>query len=86
MKTLKFITSLGIAAGVGLLIGMLTAPRKGNQTRIKLLNELDNTKEALELTARKKLEEAKKTIKKTVKKQQINGQEATDKIKEMVAS
>ncbi len=84
MKMLKYLVSLGIAAGAGMAIGILTAPRKGKHTRSKLRNDLDVAREDIETAANKKLSSAKNILNKAVEKQQKNGQVAIDKIKETV--
>jgi len=69
MKTLKTILSLGIAAGAGIAIGMLTAPRKGKHTRTQIKHSLEDAKENLEVAANRKLEEAKTILNETIETQ-----------------
>lgn len=84
MKTLKFLVALGIAAGAGMAIGILTAPKKGKHMRAKLRHDLVTAKDELESAANKKLASAKKILNRAVEKQQENGRVAMDKIKETV--
>lgn len=85
MKTLKYILSIGIAAGAGLAIGILTAPRSGKRTRERLLDEFEDTKKAIDEVANKKLREARELLNKTVEKQRNNGKEAIHKLKETIS-
>jgi len=86
MKTLKTILSLGIAAGAGMAIGILTAPRKGKHTRNLIKNEIDDTKDYLESAANQKLKEAKSILNKTIEVQKKNGVETAKKLKNAVTS
>lgn len=85
MKTIKYLLTIGLAVGTGMAIGILTAPRSGKKTRARIMDEIDETKEALEDAAAKKLKEAKKQINKSVEKQLSNGKEAINKLKNEVA-
>ena len=86
MNIVKSILTIGIAAGVGIATGMLIAPRKGKQTRAKLLKDFDRQKDSLELAANRKLEEAKSILAKTIEVQKKNGVSATKKVKTAVSS
>ena len=77
---------MGIAAGVGIAIGMLTAPRKGKQTRAKFPKDFDRQKDSLEMAANRKLEEAKSIFAKTIEVQKQNGVSGTKKFKTAVSS
>ena len=81
MKTLKYILSLGIAAGAGMAIGILTAPRSGKRTRARLMDEFDETKSALEDKATKKINEAKRKLNESVQTQLKNGKSILDSAK-----
>jgi len=81
MKTFRYILSIGIAAGAGLAIGILTAPRSGKRTRAMLRDDFDEKKAELEDIANKKMKEAKKTIKKSAQKQLENGKSILDTAK-----
>ncbi len=81
MKTLKYILSIGIAAGAGMAIGILTAPRSGKRTRARLMDEFDETKSALEDKATKKLNEAKRMLNESVQNQLKNGKSILDSAK-----
>jgi gas vesicle protein len=86
MKTLKYLLPIGIAAGAGLAVGVLTAPRSGRKTRERIMDEIDETKKAIEDAANKKLKEAKDRLNKSIKAHQSNGKEANSKLKEAVKS
>lgn len=86
MKFARTLLTFIIGAGAGLSVGYLTAPRKGKQTRKRLVNELEDTKEALEDAAYDKLDEAKRILSKTVDKQAENGKEVVEKLKNAVSS
>ena len=86
MKSLKYFLSLGIAAGAGLAIGVLTAPRKGKHTRNRISNEINNAKDTLEEAANEKLAEAKSIIDKTIKEQKNKGAATIAKLKEAATS
>ena len=81
MKTLKYLLSIGIAAGAGMAIGILTAPRSGKRTRARLLDEFDETKSALEDKATKKFNEAKRMLNESVQNQLKNGKSVLDSAK-----
>ncbi len=81
MKTLKYVLSIGIAAGAGMAIGILTAPRSGKRTRARLKDEFDETKSALEDKATKKLNEAKRMLNESVQSQLKNGKSILDSAK-----
>ncbi len=81
---LKLIVSLGIAAGAGMAIGLLTAPRKGKHIRARIKDELDNTKDELAIATNRKLSAAKKSLNRTMEKQQNKSMAAIDKIKNTV--
>jgi len=66
MKTVKLILSLGIAAGAGLAIGVLTAPRKGKHTRSRLKHDFEDMKDSFEEAANQKLKEAKSIMNETI--------------------
>lgn len=73
MKSINYILSIGIAAGVGMAVGILTAPRSGKRTRARIKDEFEEHKSALEEAANKKLKEAKKVLNNSVEKQLKNG-------------
>jgi gas vesicle protein len=81
MRTFNYLVSIGIAAGAGLAIGILTAPRSGKRTRAMLRDDVDETKAALNKAANKKIKEAKKQINKSVEKQLKNGKTILDNAK-----
>ena len=84
MRTFNYIVSLAIAAGAGIAIGILTAPRSGKRTRARIINELDDAKKALEESTAEQLKKTRKAIKKNVKAQINNGKEAVTHLKESV--
>ena len=86
MKTLKYVLSIGIAAGVGMAIGILTAPRSGKRTRARLMDEFEETKSSLEDKATKKLNEAKKVLNDSVQTQLKNGKSILDSAKKELTS
>lgn len=81
MKTIKYILSIGIAAGAGMAIGILTAPRSGKRTRARIKDEFEEHKSTLEDTANKKLKEAKKVLSNSVDRQLKNGKSIIDNAK-----
>jgi gas vesicle protein len=81
MKTIKYILSIGIAAGAGMALGILTAPRSGKRTRARIKDEFEDHKSAIEDTANKKLKEAKKVLSNSVDKQLKNGKSIIDNAK-----
>lgn len=84
MNTYKYIISIGIAAGAGLAIGILTAPRKGKQTRTRILNDLNNTRSELETAASRKLNEAREILNNSLNTHYEKGKKSSNKIKESV--
>jgi len=82
MKTVKYLLTIGLAIGTGIGIGFLTAPRSGKRTRARIMDEFDETKEALEDAASKKLKEAKKLLSETVDEAKEDGLKAINKLKE----
>jgi gas vesicle protein len=92
MKALKTILSIGLAAGAGLAIGLLTAPRKGKHTRTRLKHGLEDAKDNLEDAANMKLDEARailnetiQTRKSTVLDQLKNAKNSASKVKSKLA-
>jgi gas vesicle protein len=86
MKTFRYILSIGIAAGAGLAIGVLTAPRSGEKTRARLRDGFDEKKSAMEDAASKKLKEAKKLLTESAKKQLENSKSILDTAKKELTS
>jgi gas vesicle protein len=85
MKTLNIIISIGIAAGAGLAIGWLSAPKNGKKTRSRIADDLQNYKDSLDAYTKERLREAKKIIDKNLADQHANGNLVKNKIKELVA-
>jgi gas vesicle protein len=84
MKSVKYILSLGFAAGLGLAAGLLFAPRSGKRTRARLAEELDDVKESIEDAGTKKIKEAKKKIHKSIEAQQEKSKEAVSRLKHAI--
>ncbi|NJN28708.1 MAG: YtxH domain-containing protein [Cyclobacteriaceae bacterium] len=84
MKTVKFLLSLGFAAGVGMAIGIVTAPRSGKRTRARLTEEYEDAKSHLEDAANKKIKEAKAILNKTMEKQSEKSKDAMSKLREAI--
>jgi gas vesicle protein len=84
MKKVKFLLSLGFAAGIGMAVGIMTAPRSGKRTRARLAEEYEDVKGSLEEAANKKMKEAKPILSKTVDAQTEKGKDAFSKLKEAI--
>lgn len=82
MKTIKLVATFVLGAGSGLLAGYLTAPRKGKETRGKIVDESKAYKEALEKAATQKLEEARQILNKTIEEKKNLGKQVLDKVAE----
>jgi gas vesicle protein len=85
MKTLSNILSIAIAAGAGLAIGWLSAPKRGRQARAIVADELQKYKDSLDAYSIERLREAKKTIDQNLLNRPAQGSKVMNKIKEMVA-
>lgn len=64
----KGILTFLLGAGIGVVIGLFTAPRSGKETLQILEDEYEKTKHNLEESANEKLREAKTLINDTVDK------------------
>lgn len=80
MKAFKFITTLVIGVGTGLVAGYLTAPRSGKATRSKIVEDSQEYKDALEKAATQKLAEAKTILNETIKEKSVQGKKALDQL------
>ena len=85
MKILNNILSIGIAAGAGLAIGWLSAPKRGGQARAIVADELQKYKDSLDAYSIERLREAKKAIDQNLLNQPTKSSQVMNKIKEMVA-
>lgn len=85
METLKNIAVFTIGAGLGIAVGMLTAPNSGRKTREQIGSEFDEVKGKLESMSHDKLEEARKLYNETVKEQAKNGKKLVDSLKDSVS-
>jgi gas vesicle protein len=86
MKSIRYILSIGIAAGAGMVIGILTAPRSGKRTRARIKDEFEEHKSTLEDAANKKLKEARKLLNNSVEKQLKNGKTIIETAKKELIS
>lgn len=62
MKKVNMLLAFAVGTGVGLVTGILTAPRSGKKTREMISNEVNDTAKQLEAAAQQKLDEARKLI------------------------
>ena len=86
MKFARTLLTFVIGAAAGLSVGYLTAPRKGKSTRKRLMSEFEDQRESLEGVASDKLDEAYRVLSKTVDKQEENGKEVVEKLKNAINS
>lgn len=84
MNDLKSFASFAIGAGAGIIIGNLFAKRSGKETRHKIMQEFNETKDTAKEIAEKQLEEAKKFMNEEIAAKAKNGQKAIDDLKKVV--
>ena len=77
----RTLASITIGAGLGLVIGYLTAPRSGKDTITKYQGELERTKRSLESSAQTKIAETKGAINNGIEKQLDKGIEGLGSLK-----
>ncbi len=85
MKTFKYILTIGIATGVGAVLGILTAPRSGRRTRARLMDDFEESRLALSDAANKKLKEAKKIVNDSMERHIDHGKQLLNKGKELIS-
>ncbi|MEQ9298634.1 MAG: YtxH domain-containing protein [Cyclobacteriaceae bacterium] len=84
MKFARTLLTFIIGAAAGLSVGYLTAPRKGQKTRRRLVNDFEDRREELEEVTSDKLDEAKRILSKTVDQQAEKGKEYVQKLKNAI--
>lgn len=92
MKTINYLFTIGLAASAGWVLGILTAPRKGKDTRTQImvevdalreqvLNEVDILREQIESNATQKLSKTKKILNRTGQKYKQDTRTAANDLK-----
>ncbi len=81
---IKAILTFISGATIGLLTGILTAPRSGKATRVKVITDIKDQKDQLEEAATRKLEEAKTILNESIEKQKKASMNNIDKVAEAI--